>query len=185
MSITGAALALQPQILAWAERDLRVVTPPSPDAHGSARTHLLERVRQQRPGHDGHRPDARARAHAAAAVTMTHADAPAPPGPRPQQTTIWVNPYTGAVVGQVDPTSAWRRFFRVITDWHRWLALAGESRTTGRWITGVSNAAFLVLGAQRDVSSGCRVCGPRAAVRAVLLFRAGLRARRATSTGTT
>ena len=32
MSFTGAALSLQPQILAWAERDLRVVAPPSADA---------------------------------------------------------------------------------------------------------------------------------------------------------
>ena len=30
MSFTGAALSLQPQILAWAERDLRMVAPPSP-----------------------------------------------------------------------------------------------------------------------------------------------------------
>ena len=46
------------------------------------------------------------------------ADAPAAGHPRPQ-TTMCVNPYTGAIIGQVDLTSPWRRFFRITTDWHR------------------------------------------------------------------
>jgi uncharacterized iron-regulated membrane protein len=38
-----------------------------------------------------------------------------------------------------------RGFFRVITDWHRWLGAAAESRDTGRAVTGACNAAFAAL----------------------------------------
>lgn len=184
MSFTGAAIALQPQILLWAERDMRVVSTPDgqswlgPDA-------LLERVREQRPGltmtgltleHDR---------SLAAVVTVTSpprpqasgegrpSGGPAGPGGQPPQTTLYVNPYTGDVVGQLDPTTPARRFFRVNTDWHRWLAMNGDRRNTGRWITGVSNAAFLVL-----ALTGMYIWIPRvwtwAAVKAVAFFRSGL-----------
>ena len=59
---------------------------------------------------------------------------------------------------------------------HRLASLSlvgGESRPTGRWITGVSNALFLFLGI-----SGLILWLPRvwtsAAVRAVAVFRSGL-----------
>ena len=172
MSFTGAAISLQPQILAWAERDQRVVQPPSPEAVWLGPDALMASVRQQRPEATVTGVTLEHGGTQAAAVTLSSADAPAGPGPAPQ-TTIYVNPYTGAILGQVDPTSPWRRFFRINTDWHRYLALAGESRTTGRWITGVSNAAFLFLGI-----SGLFLWIPRiwsaAAIRAVALFRRGL-----------
>jgi uncharacterized iron-regulated membrane protein len=172
MSFTGAALSLQPQILAWAEHDLRVVTPPSADASWLGPDALIERVHQQRAGVAVTGLTLEYGAGQAAAVTMRSADAPAPPGPT-QQTTVYVNPYSGAIVGEADPASGWRRFFRVNTDWHRYLSLAGESRVTGRWITGVSNALFLFL-----AISGLILWIPRVwtspAVRAVLVFRGGL-----------
>ncbi len=145
MSITGAALALQPQILLWAERDQRTVVPRSADTPWLGPDALLARVRGDRPDmvvtgltveHDR---------TLAAVVTLTKGDAPAAGAPPAAQTTLWVDPYTGAIIGQLDVTTPWRRFFRVSTDWHRWLAMNGESRPVGRWITGVSNAAFLVL----------------------------------------
>ena len=37
---------------------------------------------------------------------------------------LYVNPYTAEVMGNGSP--AVRRFFRLVTDWHRKLALAGE-----------------------------------------------------------
>ena len=172
MSITGAALALQPQILLWAERDQRTVLPPSADAPWLGPDMLLARVRAVQPGaivtgltleHDR---------TLAAVVTVTKADAP-PAGTPAPQTTLWVDPYTGAIIGQLDATTPWRRFFRVSTDWHRWLAMNGENRPIGRWITGVSNAAFLVL-----ALTGMYIWLPRvwsrAAVRAITWFRGGL-----------
>jgi uncharacterized iron-regulated membrane protein len=172
MSFTGASLSLQPQILAWAEHDLRTVAPPSPDAARLGPEALIARVRQHRPGATVTGLTREFGASQAAAVTLSNGEAAPQPGPA-QQTTIYVNPYSGDIVGQVDPASPWRRFFRINTDWHRYLSLAGESRTTGRWITGVSNALFLFLGI-----SGLILWVPRvwtsAAVRAVLFFRGGL-----------
>ena len=172
MSITGAALALQPQILLWAERDARVVKVPSPDAQWMGVDALMSKVRESRPQMTITGLTLERDRTLAAAVTLTKADAPAPPPgtPAPPQTTIWVDPYTGAVTGQLDPTSGWRRFFRGSTDWHRWLAVNGEGRTTARWITGVSNAAFLLL-----ALTGMYIWLPRvwsrASVRAVAWFR--------------
>jgi uncharacterized iron-regulated membrane protein len=89
------------------------------------------------------------------------------------QPTVYVNPYTSEVVGRLDQSSRARRFFRVMTDWHRWLALSGERRNAGRWITGVSNAAFLALAV-----SGLYLWLPRVwsrpAVKSILWFRTGL-----------
>lgn len=174
MSITGAALALQPQILLWAERDQRTVAPRSADTPWLGPDGLLARVRGDRPDmvvtgltveHDR---------TLAAVVTLTKGEAPAAGTPPAAQTTLWVDPYTGAIIGQLDVTTPWRRFFRVSTDWHRWLAMNGESRPVGRWITGVSNAAFLMLALTGMYLWLPRVWS-RAAVRAVSWFRSGLR----------
>jgi uncharacterized iron-regulated membrane protein len=185
MSFTGAAIALQPQILLWAERDIRTVSPP-PGRRWLGPERLLANVREQRPDLTitgltlEHDPTL------AVAVTLTGAATPGaggngarpPAGPgggrgQPPQTTVYVNPYTGDVLGQLDPTTPARRFFRINTDWHRWLAMSGNHRNTGRWITGVSNAAFLVLAV-----TGLYIWIPRVwsgtAFKAVMLFRSGL-----------
>ncbi|MGE0041118.1 MAG: PepSY-associated TM helix domain-containing protein [Vicinamibacterales bacterium] len=177
MSFTGAALALQPQVLAWAERDMRVVTPPAGGEWLGAEA-ILARVAAARPGEP---PTGLTREHdpaAAVAVTLAPRAEPsgaAAPGGRRRgpQATAYVNPYTGAILGEVDQASFARRFFRLNTDWHRWLAVEGEGRASARWVTGVSNAAFLVL-----ALTGLYIWVPRAwsagAVRAVALFRGGL-----------
>jgi uncharacterized iron-regulated membrane protein len=172
MSFTGAAIALQPQILAWAERDLRVVEPPAGGGQWLGPAAIIDSVRRQRPDATVTGVSREYGVDQAAAVTVA-ASAAVAGGPPAQQTTVYVNPYTGSIVGQVDATAPLRRFFRSATDWHRWLALNGESRTTGRWITGVSNAAFLFLGL-----SGIVLWVPRiwsaTAFRAVAFFRGGL-----------
>ncbi|MGE3277869.1 MAG: PepSY-associated TM helix domain-containing protein [Vicinamibacterales bacterium] len=177
MSFTGAALALQPQILEWAERDMRTVSVPA-GADWLGPEALLARVAEARPAE---RPTGLTREHdPAAAVAVTLApraeeDADAGGGPRRRgpQTTVYVDPYTGALLGQVDQTSFARRFFRVNTDWHRWLAVEGDGRNAARWVTGVSNAAFLVL-----AITGLYIWIPRVwtatAFKAVTFFRGGL-----------
>lgn len=178
MSITGAALALQPQILLWAERDQRRVAIPVDQTRLGPQA-LLDLVVQQRPGLT---PTGLTLEHdptLAAAVTLADASAAerqrgGASRPRgPAQTTVYVNPYTGAILGQLDPSSGARRFFRVVTDWHRWLSVNGEGRTTARWVTGVSNAAFFIL-----AITGVCIWVPRvwtwAAFRAVTFFRTGL-----------
>ncbi len=69
-----------------------------------------------------------------------------------------------------------RRFFRVVTDWHRWLGTSQQERATARAITGAANLAFFFL-----VLSGLYLWFPRKwgwrNLRAVLLFRGGLSGR--------
>jgi uncharacterized iron-regulated membrane protein len=68
--------------------------------------------------------------------------------------TIFVNPYTGEIVGE--GSKGVRDFFRTITDWHRWLGAQGENRAVARAITGACNAGFLFL-----VASGFHLWWPR------------------------
>lgn len=78
------------------------------------------------------------------------------------------------ILAQQDPKL--RAFFREVEDWHRWLAMSQDSRTTGRAITGASNFAFLLI-----VVSGLVLWFPRKwswkNVRAVTWFRTGLSAK--------
>ena len=55
---------------------------------------------------------------------------------------IYVNPYSGAVLGQGSKLHDW---FHDVIDWHRWLGMEGEGRATGRAITGACNLAFFWL----------------------------------------
>jgi uncharacterized iron-regulated membrane protein len=159
MSVTGVLLTYEKQMIGWADtRQYRHVPPPdsarlSPDA-------IVASVRAANP--------------AAAATTLTMWSDPAAPasvvtaGPR----TVFVNPYTGQVLGEGSAQP--RAFFRKMTDWHRWLGVAGEGRATARMITGACNLAFLFL-----VVSGFYLWFPRTwtwrQLRAVIWFRGGLR----------
>ena len=82
-----------------------------------------------------------------------------------------VDPYTGAILGE--PSPRLRAFFRTMTDWHRWIALQGTSRATGKAITGAANLGFLFI-----VLSGIYLWVPRVWSRLqftqVLWFRGGL-----------
>jgi len=85
---------------------------------------------------------------------------------------VFVNPYSGEVLGEGNGQGM-RDFFRTVVEWHRFVAMAGDSRPTGRAITGVSNLMFLVI-----VVSGLFLWWPRtwtsAALRNILWFRGGL-----------
>ncbi len=97
---------------------------------------------------------------------------------------MFVNPYTGELLGEGNGQGV-RDFFRTMVEWHRYVAMSGPSRPTGRAITGASNlmflfivvsGLFLVVAAHLDVGGDSKhhVVPPRAC-----------RARRAISTGTT
>ena len=125
MSVTGVLLTYEKQMIAWA--DSRVAL--SPEGPRLDPETLVERIRS---------------AAGAAPVSMVVPAA----GQQPivasvGQKTLLVDPYSGAVVGESAPRL--RRFFRQVTDWHRWLAMTGEQRTIGRVITGSSNVVFLFL----------------------------------------
>jgi uncharacterized iron-regulated membrane protein len=51
--------------------------------------------------------------------------------------------HNGELMGTSSPRL--RAFFRSVTDWHRYVALAGDSRPLGKSITGASNLIFLFI----------------------------------------
>ena len=158
MSVTGVALTYEKQMLEWADR--RAWSAPSP---GSARhlppETLLASVAEAKLGPAPTAITLRADAAAPATVTLEG------------NKTLLVDPYTGTIIG--DPPAGLRSFFRTMTVWHRYLALDGASRATGKAVTGAANLGFLFI-----VISGVYLWLPRVwtwiQFKSVLWFRRGL-----------
>jgi uncharacterized iron-regulated membrane protein len=130
MCITGAALAFEKHIVAWAERDARQVAAPAASARLSLEQ-LRDRFAQTHPG----------RPPSALVVSRDPRDAVAFAVGRGE--TYYVDPADGTV--RQPASTAVRSFLRKMNDWHRALARTGDSRATGRAITGAGNVAFLFL----------------------------------------
>ena len=158
MCVTGVALTYEKQMLEWMDR--RAWTAPLP----SGAPRLLPETLLAKVGDAG--------AGAAPIGVTLRADAAAPAtvlleGNR----SILVDPHTGRIIGE--PASALRSFFRTMTTWHRYLALVGANRATGKAITGAANFVFLFI-----VLSGMYLWLPRMwkwiQFKNVLWFRGGL-----------
>jgi uncharacterized iron-regulated membrane protein len=132
MSATGVALAFQPEIVAWMERDVRRVTPPTPDAKPLRLEELFAKLRAERPGE---RPASiLIEADPTIALAVSY-------GPT---NTFFVNPYSGAVRPRT--AEGTRQFMQLMIDWHRFLGGHEEkNRARGKAITGACNVAFLFL----------------------------------------
>ena len=161
MSVTGVLLTYEKQMLRWADTRGSNGAPPSPNAPRLGVAALVDRARAASPG----MPTAvtwRAGANTPVAVAYG------------RERTLFLNAYTGEVLGQ-GATGA-RRFFRVVTDWHRWLGREGPRRPLGKSVTGLSNLGFLFI-----VLSGIYLWWPRhwtrRTLRSVSLFRRGLRSK--------
>jgi uncharacterized iron-regulated membrane protein len=158
MCVTGVLLSYEKQITSWADtRGYRSAPPTAETQHLPVET-LIAKARESR----GATPTA---------VTLK-SDSSAPAEIAfGRETTLFVNPYTGAILGEGSQKT--RNFFRVVTDWHRWLGAKGDNRNVARAITGACNLGFLFL-----VASGFYLWWPRSwnrkALRSVTWFRRGL-----------
>lgn len=162
MSVTGVLLTYEKQVMAWANTRAHTVAPPSAD---TARKPSVEAVIRNTISTEGEPPT----------LLTVRANPKAPwEAAYGRERTVFVNPHTGEVMG--NGAVGVRRFFRTVTDWHRWLAASGERRDVGKAVTGASNLGFLFL-----VVSGLYLWWPRnwarAAVRNVTQFRRGLSGR--------
>jgi uncharacterized iron-regulated membrane protein len=101
------------------------------------------------------------------------ADADAPLTITAGQRTIYVDRYTGAMLGEASRGGV-RTLMGELRAWHRWLAVDGDGRPVTRAITGWSNFLFLFI-----VMSGVYLWFPRKwtwqQVRSVVLFKPGAR----------
>ncbi len=159
MSVTGVLLTYQRQISAWADvRGYR--SDPPPDAQRLPAEVLVSKVSESRPDLSPTTLVLRADRSAPASLAV---------GTGRQ---VFVNPYSGALLGEGNGQQV-RAFFRTVTEWHRYLGAAGDSRPLGRSITGASNLIFLFI-----VISGLFLWWPRgwtwATLRSVTWFRRAL-----------
>lgn len=158
MCLTGVALTYEKQILEWSDRRADAMSPPAGSGPLSPET-LLAAVVRAEPGTAPTGVTLRAGRPAVVTVSVE--------GGR----SLLVDGRSGQVLGEASP--GLRRFFRVMTNWHRWLALQGARRDLGRAVTGVANLAFLFI-----VLSGLYLWVPRGPgwhrVRVVLWLRGGL-----------
>ena len=158
MCVTGVLLTYEKQITSWADtRGYRSAPPATQTQHLSIET-LITKARDAR----GANP-----------TSITLKADPAAPAEIGfgRETTLFVNPYTGAIMGE--GSQRVRSFFRGVTEWHRWLGANGDNRNVARAITGACNLGFLFL-----VSSGFFLWWPRKwnrkSLRNVTWFRRGL-----------
>ena len=129
MSVTGALLTYERQLLAWSDSHLRSV-PPSAGAPRLPVEALLETVRREHPE------------LAPTSLTVgSAADAPAILAV--PQRTLYVDAYSGRLLGA--GSQSLRRFMSETRAWHRWLAVDGDSRPIARAITGWSSLIFLCI----------------------------------------
>lgn len=127
MSFTGAALAFEKQLIAWAERDARQTAAPAANAPRLPLDELLQRARAARPDLSFGNVTVYRDPFAAIALGA------------PDNRTFCLNPYTGEVREASAPTM--RAFMGAMRRWHTHLnASAGELFTS--W----GNVLFLVLG---------------------------------------
>jgi len=130
MSVTGVALTYQKQMTSWADKRMYRIQ-AAPNAAPLPASALIESFRRANP--------------TVSPISLSLSSDPAMPATLtvPPNAATFMNPYTGEVLGEGSQTI--RKFFRTMTDWHRWLALSGEKRSIGKAITGACNVAFLFL----------------------------------------
>jgi uncharacterized iron-regulated membrane protein len=158
MAATGVLLTYEKQIVAWADRT-DAALPPDSTTRRLPVDALLDAAR-------GDDKDA-------VIASLTISSVPGAPAlVTVDRRTLALNAYTGTVLGDASPRV--RRFFRSVTEWHRYIAATGSPREITRAITGWSNLLFLLI-----VVGGFYLWLPRnwtmAQVRAVAWFRTGLR----------
>lgn len=157
MSVTGVMLAYERQMLVSADGNR--VAPGSSGATRLPVETLLATVRESQ-------------SNAVPSMMVLRSDPGAPLTVNfGKDRAVLVDPYTGTVLGE--GANKVRAFFRLVTDWHRWLGTNETGRAVGRAITGGCNLAFLFL-----VVSGFYLWWPRkwswASIKSITWFNRGL-----------
>lgn len=129
MSVTGVILTYERQIKEWADREIYAIDEGRGQRLGV--DELLAAVRAEDP-------DIRVDAIA----LFSRPDAP-PVAAQGRQGRQYLDPWSGRILGPGNVEV--RGFFSTMMYWHRWFAMTGESRSTGRAITGAANLLFLFL----------------------------------------
>lgn len=159
MSVTGALLSFEKNIIEYFESDQRYVAVPA-DTRKLGPQEVLAKVKEAKPEAKPTAISILNRADSAYTVALG------------REGQLFVDPYTGTITGT--GAAGVRTFFRVSTDLHRYIALSGDGRPIGKAITGACNIMFLVL-----AITGIYIWFPRQLVwrqvKPVLWFRRGIK----------
>jgi len=161
MSLTGALLAFEKQVIAWAEGRNRRVLAAGEDGARLPVQSVLERIQRE----TGRMP---------VALTWYRDTGLAVEIVMGREEVLYWDP----VSDELRPSRAAgvRKAMAALTSWHRWLGMEGEGRSRGKAITGACNVAFLVL-----IVTGAVLWWPvrrgGSAWRVRLWFRGGMRGR--------
>lgn len=131
MCFTGTVLAFEDEIVAWAERDARQVTPPATDATRLPLADLQRKLREAQPDF---RPTGVVLLNDPEAAITFNAG---------RDEGIYVNPYTGEV--RQPSSTKTHDFMHLMVAWHRFLGREDEQRPVGKLINGICNIAFCAL----------------------------------------
>lgn len=132
MSATGAVLTFEKELIAWAERDARTVSPPSPSAPRLPLNELITRAQAAKP--------TTRFSNLTVSIDPTDAVLAGTPGNQ----TFGLNPYTGEVREAAAPRM--RAFMQSMRSWHTHLAVNQPGPANwGSAINAAANVAFVLL----------------------------------------
>ena len=150
MSVTGVILAYEKQIMRWGNREFRVANVAQQTL---TVTDILANFK-----------------NTPTAVTLRSDPAAAVEVSLGRDRIVFVNPYTGAFLGE---SSDLPRFFSKVENIHRWLGVSDANRPSGRVVTGACNFAFFIL-----VATGPFIWWPKdwswTNLKKIVIFRRGL-----------
>lgn len=148
MAVTGILISFEPQIVEYAERDVRKIALP---AEGAQRLSAGALIAAASAGKGSKASGLSQSADPEASATVFFG----------KQGAVFVNPYTGQVLGGLSPV---HDFMHKVIEIHRWLG----SRKAGKPVANACNAALFVM-----LLSGLFLWWPRqwnASVRKAILF---------------
>lgn len=158
MSVTGALLAFERQVIEFSERNVRYVPAPA-GAQKLPPQQIVDGLKIARP-------DAKP-----SSMAITDDPSAAWTIGLGRDGFVFVDPYTGSITGEGNKTV--RSAMSELRNWHRYVALSGDQRSIGKALTGTANLVFLFLAV-----SGLYIWLPRMLtwklVRPVIWFRGGL-----------
>ncbi len=144
VSVTGMLLAFRPQVMASVEKNHQTM-------HDLAETRvshneLVAKILELYPGSEPGAVTVRSKHQAAVIINLGR-----------EHGTIYVDPYTAAILGKEAPAV---RFMEQVEAWHRWLNLGGTLKTVGHDIKGICTIVFMAM-----VMSGLYLWWPHKTVR--------------------
>jgi len=132
MALTGAALSFEKELINWAERDTLQVAQPGPEAARLDLGELIQRLRTEKPGVEIGAVTVYSDPNSAVVVNTGRNSPP-----------LGIDPWTGKILE--GSSHRMRDTLHAAEELHRWLALGGTGRDTGKLITGSACLLFFLL----------------------------------------